>query len=590
MRTTHKPRLPDTAGAASRAPRRTGGGCEEPSSAQSAIGNRATAELTERGEGGLEGSGRPMPLPFREQMERSFGQRLDGIKVRVGAPETTLAADAGALTMGNTIVFGVDRPDREMVAHEVAHVVQNRSSAQAARSGVSSPTSSAEHEAHDIGKKVASGASAVSVGAAPAAAVHRGPKDWLKRNFGKSNKSQVKSNPTSVTSLGGGTANAVDKVTYDTPIGDSQTRSGYFKANNKEAGGKLGTMSSRAVASSNLAKALGLDVIADEQFAEVDGKTGSVSADVGDATPLKKDVFEEEISKERAEPLIEMGHQIKKRDDKYFMHSGEDYQDVDYSRPETQRGLFDLQAFDAIVGQSDRHGGNIMVDNKSGKVTGIDNDLAMTAGENVKMSGDAGEDVGKLDQKWGKYRGLPSMMDKQTAKKIKKFDFSRKNLRRVLDDPSLPEEHRLTDADYMQLKQRGRAMQAHVKGLKKSGGLVDTWDDTTYQKAKDDVIDNKGMLSGGNYLSDQSIKLDEQKAKAPTVTPTTVPPQRTTPPVPTTTSHPELKIPDRMPPLPPTPGKKPPSPNAVAVLPPLPTGPKPVLKPRPLGRKLPELV
>ena len=39
----------------------------------------------------------------------------------------------------------------------------------------------------------------------------------------------------------------------------------------------------------------------------------------------------------------------------------------------------DLQLIDALTGQVDRHGGNIFVDPKTGKVTGIDNDAAFGA-------------------------------------------------------------------------------------------------------------------------------------------------------------------------------------------------------------------
>lgn len=543
---------------------------------QHAVGNRATARLLSGAEHEFAAVGRAGSLPFRGRLERAFGESLAEVRVRVGAADATASLGAGALTRGQTIVFGQDAPHQEAVAHEVAHVVQNRRSSRQRRAGVSVESSVAEREAAQVGRSVAAG-EPVQVQAAPDALVQCGPLDWLKRNFGAKHKAEVKSSPTSVTPLGAGTANQVDKATYDSPIGTSGTSTGFFKPNKlpdlpqgespetyyTKSDRQLGSMSSRAVGSSNLAKAMGLDVVSEETLAQHGQEKGSVSAEVSkDAVPLKKNLFNKALSDDEGADLAKNDPaRVKVKDGKYYEHSGSDYQDVDYSQPQTQKGMFDLQAFDSIVGQDDRHGGNIYVDKKSGKVTGIDNDRAMSAGSLAEVSGDVESDVQSISTpgttQTSKYRGLPSMMDKQTAKKIKKFDFTRKNLRRVLDDPDQPEEHRLNDEDYKKIKARGRAMQSHVKSLKKTGGIVDTWDSTTYAKARGETTPGgkPDEKIARNYISENAPKLEKQKALA------------ARPPLPTGPKPALLpKPPKRVPP------------------PPLPTGPKPALKKRPVGR------
>lgn len=85
--------------------------------------------------------------------------------------------------------------------------------------------------------------------------------------------------------------------------------------------------------------------------------------------------------------------------------------DVDYSHPDIQRGLFDLEINDYITGQLDRHPGNIFIDPKSNRVTGIDNDLAFPEVNLPTLEKACGLD----------YKGvstLPRLMHEETAKKI----------------------------------------------------------------------------------------------------------------------------------------------------------------------------
>jgi hypothetical protein len=83
------------------------------------------------------------------------------------------------------------------------------------------------------------------------------------------------------------------------------------------------------------------------------------------------------------------------------MVAGKSLLNVNYSRPEIQRGLSDLQVSDFITGQVDRNPNNIFIDPVTGKVTGIDNDLAFPEVSREEVfarrdaPGDCGQDPGR---------------------------------------------------------------------------------------------------------------------------------------------------------------------------------------------------
>jgi len=70
-----------------------------------------------------------MPLPFRAEMERSFGVSFSDVKAYSDEPARAAAQalNAKAFTVGNRIAFSTSSPDRGLVAHELTHVVQARS-------------------------------------------------------------------------------------------------------------------------------------------------------------------------------------------------------------------------------------------------------------------------------------------------------------------------------------------------------------------------------------------------------------------------------------------------------------------------------
>jgi hypothetical protein len=70
-------------------------------------------------------AGAQIDLPHRADMERRFGRSFADVRVSVD-PVATATVGARAYTLGTQIVFATASPDRELVAHELAHVVQQR--------------------------------------------------------------------------------------------------------------------------------------------------------------------------------------------------------------------------------------------------------------------------------------------------------------------------------------------------------------------------------------------------------------------------------------------------------------------------------
>lgn len=66
-------------------------------------------------------------LPFQPDLQRSFGRDLSTIAVHTGV-SSLKQQRAAAATIGHTIFFAHPHPPKEIVAHETAHVLQNRNS------------------------------------------------------------------------------------------------------------------------------------------------------------------------------------------------------------------------------------------------------------------------------------------------------------------------------------------------------------------------------------------------------------------------------------------------------------------------------
>ncbi len=114
------------------------------------------------------GGGRPLPPTTRQRMERSFGRSFADVRVHEGSEAAVAARGHGAeaFTQGNHIAFGEGRyqPGSEagqrLLAHELAHVVQQQGASESgpqAKSEVSTPAEPAEQEAEAAASRVVRG-------------------------------------------------------------------------------------------------------------------------------------------------------------------------------------------------------------------------------------------------------------------------------------------------------------------------------------------------------------------------------------------------------------------------------------------------
>jgi hypothetical protein len=148
-----------------------GGGAASPLGIlQAQAGNRAVSSAL--------GGGQPLPEALRKDMESRFGETFFDVRIHDGADAHASAASlhAKAYTHGHDIVFGAGRfsptagPGRRLLAHELAHVVQQR------RGGAAPPLdANAAHErsADAAADAAASGRGNVAVGGATGVGVAR---------------------------------------------------------------------------------------------------------------------------------------------------------------------------------------------------------------------------------------------------------------------------------------------------------------------------------------------------------------------------------------------------------------------------------
>jgi len=147
----------------------------------SGVGNRELGRMISRmsdGEGILEGGlvhpdveaaisasrggGRPLERAVRQHLEPSVGESLGDVRVHTGEGAAALAraVSARAFTVGSDIFFasGEYRPGsgggNELIAHELAHVVQQRGAPQTGPLTVSQPGDSLEREAEAAAREL----------------------------------------------------------------------------------------------------------------------------------------------------------------------------------------------------------------------------------------------------------------------------------------------------------------------------------------------------------------------------------------------------------------------------------------------------
>lgn len=278
-----------------------------------------------------------------------------------------------------------------------------------------------------------------------------------------------------------GTQNAVAQAPGGRDMVDEAT-------NRKLAlGGNPTSLLTRAVATSTVNKALEMDAVAEEKFAvDAKGKASTLSVLVPGAPILTRPTKD---------------------------NPQECYLDVDYSDPDIQKGLYDLEAQDYICGQIDRHTGNIFVDPHSKEVRGIDNDLAFPVVSREEMLKDGGVQAKAAP-------GKPMFMHEDTARKIEALN--PEDLRAQLMAIQTPEgvaalEPEAVDGAVERLKE----LQTHVKDLRKQGRVVTEFNKQTYQAAYEEQVQRapgktlyspQGIVPPASYLG--AAIADGQKTKA----------------------------------------------------------------------------
>lgn len=112
------------------------------------------------------GAGCRRPVPLRREMERAFREDFSGVEVRVGVPGLKQAGAQG-IACGELLAFADIEPRADVVAHELAHVVQSRSGPRAS-SPLSRPVALAEREADRAAAQVVAGETVSPLNAQPA--------------------------------------------------------------------------------------------------------------------------------------------------------------------------------------------------------------------------------------------------------------------------------------------------------------------------------------------------------------------------------------------------------------------------------------
>jgi hypothetical protein len=121
-----------------------------------------------KGSHGEQGAWPHRELPFRAEMERLFGEPLDGVRVE---QDGALPRGALAATERERIVFADAAPSKATVAHEVAHVLQYRRGTPRTAARLGERGDPAEREARHAAAAALAGRS-VQIRGTPTAALH----------------------------------------------------------------------------------------------------------------------------------------------------------------------------------------------------------------------------------------------------------------------------------------------------------------------------------------------------------------------------------------------------------------------------------
>ncbi len=144
---------------------------------QRSVGNRAVGDLLTRGRQQARAGGQPLDAQTRQEMEQSFGQDFGGVRLHTDTDAASVASLIGAkaFTYGEDIWIGPEGSpgDRSLLAHELAHVVQQSGVAPSSSTTISPAHagSTLENEAALAQQSIAEGEAAPSLSAASAPSV-----------------------------------------------------------------------------------------------------------------------------------------------------------------------------------------------------------------------------------------------------------------------------------------------------------------------------------------------------------------------------------------------------------------------------------
>jgi hypothetical protein len=116
-------------------------------------------------------TGAAVEVPYRQEMEQAFGEDFRGVRSFLGQADAMTELGASAAAQGEDLAFASHLPDRDTVAHELAHVVQHRRGTTGGAE-LSAPGDAAETDADQAAAAVVAGRPAI-IGAASSAAIHR---------------------------------------------------------------------------------------------------------------------------------------------------------------------------------------------------------------------------------------------------------------------------------------------------------------------------------------------------------------------------------------------------------------------------------
>lgn len=347
-------------------------------------------------------------------------------------------------------------------------------------------------------------------------------------------------------SLGGGSINQVYKVTR------KKGPTGYFKPNDD----KDPRMGAKSVLSSDINEVLGLDSLAKETYKKYSGKKlgtkkaqeGTESAEVP-GTPLFEQQFNTPISKDTYDGYLEGGvaNMVKEKEidgeKKHFKMTGLGYMRHDFSNPATQKDLANLQLQDSITGQHDRHGGNIRIDDSTGRAKGYDSDMmtssnigekslvnlpnlkkpkgrAMTEDEKAQQKQSRVAALQHINTPTDKNLGLPTHIDQQSALTLASTNSTA--FMKALEKKNKKNMQRLDPEHMKELQLRYSATRRYAKaGLAAAHPELITdeakrakWSSPEYQQT---VKDGVGHLPG--IVSEWGAKSYNEQMSAPGKTP-----------------------------------------------------------------------